>query len=427
MRGRNDLDLLTLEDKNLTELREIAKDLNVSATAAMKKSDLVLRILEAQAAMSGNAFKRGILEILPDGKGFLRTEGYLPGNEDVYVSQSQIKRFNLRTGDVVSGQVRAPKEMERYYSLLRVEATNGEPPDISRQRKEFEKLTPIFPTEKFNLETSQDNITARIIDLVSPIGKGQRGLIVAPPKAGKTSLIKNVANSIALNHPEVVLIVLLIDERPEEVTDIARSVKGEVVASTFDEMPENHMRVADMVLEKAKRMVEQKKDVVILMDSITRLSRASNLVVNPSGRTMSGGLDPAAMYRPKRMFGAARNIEEGGSLTILATTLVDTGSRMDDYIFEEFKGTGNLDLVLDRNLFDQRIFPAIDINKSGTRRDDLLMSKEDLAATFHLRRTLAALDNDKAINLLIDRLKNTKTNADFMEVVRKSMRNSQTQ
>jgi transcription termination factor Rho len=250
---------------------------------------------------------------------------------------------------------------------------------------------------------------------------------VAPPKAGKTSLIKNVANSIALNHPEVVLIVLLIDERPEEVTDIARSVKGEVVASTFDEMPENHMRVADMVLEKAKRMVEQKKDVVILMDSITRLSRASNLVVNPSGRTMSGGLDPAAMYRPKRMFGAARNIEEGGSLTILATTLVDTGSRMDDYIFEEFKGTGNLDLVLDRNLFDQRIFPAIDINKSGTRRDDLLMSKEDLAATFHLRRTLAALDNDKAINLLIDRLKNTKTNADFMEVVRKSMRNSQTQ
>jgi transcription termination factor Rho len=427
VRGRNDLDLLTLEDKNLTELREIAKDLNVSATAAMKKSDLVLRILEAQAAMSGNAFKRGILEILPDGKGFLRTEGYLPGNEDVYVSQSQIKRFNLRTGDVVSGQVRAPKEMERYYSLLRVEATNGEPPDISRQRKEFEKLTPIFPLEKFKLETSQDNITARIIDLVSPIGKGQRGLIVAPPKAGKTSLIKNVANSIALNHPEVVLIVLLIDERPEEVTDIARSVKGEVVASTFDEMPENHMRVADMVMEKAKRMVEQKKDVVILMDSITRLSRASNLVVNPSGRTMSGGLDPAAMYRPKRMFGAARNIEEGGSLTILATALIDTGSRMDDYIFEEFKGTGNLDLVLDRNLFDQRIFPAIDINKSGTRRDDLLMSKEDLAATFHLRRTLAALDNDKAINLLIDRLKNTKTNADFMEVVRKSMRNSQTQ
>ncbi|HEX8834228.1 MAG TPA: transcription termination factor Rho, partial [Abditibacteriaceae bacterium] len=376
---------------------------------------------------SGNLFKHGILEILPDGKGFMRTEGYHPGNEDVYVSQSQIKRFNLRTGDMVSGQVRAPKEMERYYGLLRVEATNGEAPDITRSRKEFEKLTPIFPDEKFKLETTQENITARIIDLVSPIGKGQRGLIVAPPKAGKTTLIKNIANSIALNHPEVYLIVLLIDERPEEVTDISRSVRGEVVASTFDEMPDNHVRVADMVLEKAKRMVEQKKDVVILMDSITRLSRASNLVVAPSGRTMSGGLDPAAMHKPKRMFGAARNIEEGGSLTILATALVDTGSRMDDYIFEEFKGTGNLDLVLDRSLFDQRIFPSIDINRSGTRRDDLLLSKEDLAAVFHLRRTLASLDNDKAITLLIDRLKNTKTNADFMEVVRKSARNSQTQ
>ncbi|MBV9865904.1 MAG: transcription termination factor Rho [Abitibacteriaceae bacterium] len=422
VRGRNDLDLTTLEEMNLPELREVAKELNIAAATSLKKSDLVFRILEAQAKTSGNLFKKGILEILPDGKGFLRTDGYLPGDEDVYVSQSQIKRFNLRTGDVVSGQVRAPKEMERYFSLLRVEAINGEAPDVMRTRKEFEKLTPIFPTQKFKLETTQENITARIIDLVSPIGKGQRGLIVAPPKAGKTTLIKNVANSIALNHPEVVLIVLLIDERPEEVTDISRSVKGEVVASTFDEMPENHMRVADMVMEKAKRMVEQKRDVVILLDSITRLSRASNLVVTPSGRTLSGGLDPAAMYRPKRMFGAARNIEEGGSLTILATTLVDTGSRMDDMIFEEFKGTGNLDLVLDRSLFDQRIFPAIDINKSGTRRDDLLLSKEDLAATFHLRRTLAALDNDKAITLLIDRLKNTKTNADFMQIVQKSAR-----
>jgi transcription termination factor Rho len=427
VRGRNDLDLTTLEDKNLTELREIAKELSIPAATSLKKSDLVFRILEAQAETSGNSFKKGILEILPDGKGFLRTEGYLPGNEDVYVSQSQIKRFNLRTGDMVSGQVRAPKEMERYYGLLRVEATNGEAPDVTRARKEFEKLTPIFPTEKFKLETTQENITARIIDLVSPIGKGQRGLIVAPPKAGKTTLIKNIANSIAANHPEVTLIVLLIDERPEEVTDIARSVKGEVVASTFDELPENHMRVADMVMEKAKRMVEQKRDVVILLDSITRLSRASNLVVTPSGRTMSGGLDPAAMYRPKRMFGAARNIEEGGSLTILATALVDTGSRMDDYIFEEFKGTGNLDLVLDRSLFDQRIFPAIDINKSGTRRDDLLLSKEDLAAVFHLRRTLAALDNDKAITLLIDRLKNTKTNADFMQIVQKSSRQAASQ
>ncbi|HVF84554.1 MAG TPA: transcription termination factor Rho [Abditibacteriaceae bacterium] len=416
------MDLTTLEDKNLPELREIAKDLNIAATAGLKKSDLVLRILEAQAEVSGNLFKKGILEILPDGKGFLRTEGYLSSNEDVYISQSQIKRFNLKTGDIVSGQVRAPKEMERYYGLLRVEACNGEAPDISKSRKEFEKLTPIFPNEKFKLETTQENITARIIDLVSPIGKGQRGLIVAPPKAGKTTLIKNIANSIMSNHPDVYLIVLLIDERPEEVTDIARSVRGEVVASTFDELPENHMRVADMVMEKAKRMVEQKKDVIVLLDSITRLSRASNLVVNPSGRTMSGGLDPAAMYRPKRMFGAARNIEEGGSLTILATALVDTGSRMDDYIFEEFKGTGNMDLVLDRSLFDQRIFPAIDINKSGTRRDDLLLSKEDLAATYHLRRTLSALDNDKAINLLIDRLRNTKTNSDFMAIVQKSSR-----
>ena len=424
VRGHHDLDLTTLEDKNLTELRELAKELNIPGSTSLKKSDLVFRILEAQAETSGHLFKKGILEILPDGKGFLRTEGYLPGNEDVYVSQSQIKRFNLKTGDMVSGQVRPPKEMERHFGLLRVEAINGEAPDVMRTRKEFEKLTPIFPTKKFKLETTQENITARIIDLVTPIGKGQRGLIVAPPKAGKTSLIKNIANSITTNHPEVVLIVLLIDERPEEVTDIARSVKGEVVASTFDELPDNHMRVADMVLEKAKRMVEQKRDVVILLDSITRLTRAANLVVNPSGRTMSGGIDPAAMYRPKRMFGAARNIEDGGSLTILATTLVDTGSRMDDYIFEEFKGTGNLDLVLDRGLFDQRIFPAIDINKSGTRRDDLLLSKEDLAATFHLRRTLAALDNDKAVTLLIDRLKNTKTNLDFMQIVQKSSRNS---
>ena len=421
-RGRNELDLSTLEEKNLTELREIAKNLNIASTAAMKKTDLVFKILEQQAENHGHQFKKGILDILPDGKGFLRTDGYLAGNEDVYVSQSQIKRFNLKTGDMVTGMVRPPKEMERHFGLLRVEAINGEAPDFSKARKEFEKLTPIFPTEKFKLETEQGNITARVIDLVTPIGKGQRGLIVAPPKAGKTSLIKTVANSIANNHPEVVLIVLLIDERPEEVTDIARSVKGEVVASTFDELPENHMRVAEMVFEKAKRLAEQKKDVVVLLDSLTRLARASNLVVSPSGRTMSGGIDPAAIHRPKRMFGAARNIEEGGSLTILATALVDTGSRMDEYIFEEFKGTGNLDLVLDRNLFDSRIFPAIDINKSGTRRDDLLLSKDDLNATMHLRRTLAALDNDKAINLLIDRLKNTKTNEEFMQIVQRSSR-----
>jgi transcription termination factor Rho len=424
---RNEFDMVTLEQKNLTELREIAKGLEMPGVATFKKSDLVFKILEAQAAQSGHGFKRGILEILPDGKGFMRTEGYLPGNEDVYVSQSQIKRFNLKTGDMVLGQVRAPKDMERYWGLLRVEAVNGEPNENIKTRKEFEKLTPIFPDEKFHLETTQENITARIIDLVTPIGKGQRGLIVAPPKAGKTSLIKNIANSIMANHPDVYLIVLLIDERPEEVTDIERSVKGEVVASTFDELPENHIRVADMVLEKAKRLVEMKRDVVILLDSITRLSRASNLVCTPSGRTMSGGLDPAAMYKPKRLFGAARNIEEGGSLTILATVLVDTGSRMDEYIFEELKGTGNLDLVLDRDLFNQRIFPSIDINKSGTRRDDLLLSKEDLAAVFHLRRTLAALDNDKAVTLLIDRLKNTKSNSDFMAIVQKSSKQAATQ
>ena len=417
---RNEFDLVSLEEKTLAELREIAARFEVETSASSKKDELVIGILEGQAIQAGHHFKSGNLEILPDGKGFLRTEGYLPGDADVYVSQSQIKRFNLKTGDMVSGQVRAPKEMERYWGLLRVEAINGASTEAMKSRKDFEKLTPIFPNDKFFLETTQENITARIIDLMTPIGKGQRGLIVAPPKAGKTSLIKNIANSIMANHPEVMLIVLLIDERPEEVTDISRSVKGEVVASTFDELPDNHIRVADMVLEKAKRLVEMKNDVVILLDSITRLSRASNLVVTPSGRTMSGGLDPAAMYKPKRLFGAARNIEEGGSLTILATVLVDTGSRMDEYIFEELKGTGNLDLVLDRDLFNQRIFPSIDINKSGTRRDDLLLSKEDLAAVFHLRRTLAALDNDKAVTLLIDRLKNTKSNADFMQIVHKS-------
>jgi transcription termination factor Rho len=424
---RNEFDMVTLEQKNLTELREIAKGLEMPGVATYKKNELVFKILEAQAAQSGHGFKKGILEILPDGKGFMRTEGYLPGDEDVYVSQSQIKRFNLKTGDMVLGQVRSPKDMERYWGLLRVEAVNGEPNDNNKSRKEFEKLTPIFPDEKFQLETTQENITARIIDLVTPIGMGQRGLIVAPPKAGKTSLIKNIANSIMANHPDVYLIVLLIDERPEEVTDIERSVKGEVVASTFDELPDNHIRVADMVLEKAKRLVEMKRDVVILLDSITRLSRASNLVCTPSGRTMSGGLDPAAMYKPKRLFGAARNIEEGGSLTILATVLVETGSRMDEYIFEELKGTGNLDLVLDRDLFNQRIFPSIDINKSGTRRDDLLLSKDDLAAVFHLRRTLAALDNDKAVTLLIDRLKNTKSNSDFMAIVQKSSKQAANQ
>jgi transcription termination factor Rho len=425
LRAKPELELVALEAMPLDELRRVAREMGEEAADSMDQERLTTRVLEKQAEAQGLAFKRGILEILGDSKGFLRTSGYLAGDEDVYVSPSQIKRFNLKTGDIVSGQARPPKGDERHFGLLRVEAINGQTPESMKQRKDFEKLTPIFPDERWRLETTQENITARIIDLVSPIGKGQRGLIVAPPKAGKTTLIKSIANSIAHNHPEAHLIVLLIDERPEEVTDISRSVRGEVVASTFDETPENHMRVAEMVMEKAKRMVEQKKDVVLLLDSITRLSRASNLVVTPSGRTMSGGLDPAAMHKPKRMLGAARNIEEGGSLTILATTLVDTNSRMDEYIFEEFKGTGNMDLVLDRNLFDQRVFPAIDINKSGTRRDDLLMSKDDLAAVFHLRRTLAQLDNDKAISLLIDRLRNTKTNADFMQIVAKSARQGQ--
>ncbi len=425
-RARPDYDLIALESKTLDELNALAAEMGVDASD-VEQNELVTRLLEAQAAAQGFTYKSGVLEILPDSRGFLRVNGYLPGDGDVYVSSSQIKRFNLKTGDMVAGQARSPKDAERHYGLLRVESINGELPDNMKTRKDFEKLTPIFPEEKWTLETDQNNITSRVIELVSPIGKGQRGLIVAPPKAGKTTLIKSIANSISRNHPEAILIVLLIDERPEEVTDISRSVRGEVVASTFDETAENHMRVAEMVMERAKRLAEQKNDVVILLDSITRLSRASNLVVPTSGRTMSGGLDPAAMHKPKKMFGAARNIEEGGSLTILATALVDTGSRMDEYIFEEFKGTGNLDLVLDRSLFDQRIFPAIDIKRSGTRRDDLLMSKEDLATVYHLRRTLANLDNDKAINLLIDRLRNTKTNADFMQIVSKSAKQGQIQ
>jgi transcription termination factor Rho len=426
---RRDLDLQSLEAMGDEELRALCAEMNVEIATAegeqLDKATLVMALLEAQAQSQNATLKKGILDIINDNKAYLRCDGYHPGESDVYVSNTQIKRFNLKPGDMVLGSARAPKDNERYYGLLRVEAVNGLPVEVIRYRRDFEKLTPIFPTERYVLETGPSNITARIIDLVSPVGKGQRGLIVAPPKAGKTTLIKSIANSITANYPDVKLFVLLIDERPEEVTDISRSVNGEVIASTFDETPDNHMRVADIVMERAKRLAEMKHDVVILMDSITRLSRASNLVVSPSGRTLSGGLDPAAMYKPKRMFGAARNLEEGGSLTILATALVDTGSRMDEMIFEEFKGTGNMDLVLDRDLFNQRIFPAIDINRSGTRRDDLLMSADELTATYHLRRTLAQLDNDKAVTLLIDRLKNTKSNGHFMEVVAKSARQQQ--
>lgn len=422
---RREYDYFTLRAMPLEELQNAAQEYSVDMEVERDHEELVMAVMEAQARVQNSVLKTGILDAHDHNKAFLRCEGYIPSENDVYVSQTQIKRFNLKTGDLVFGTARAPKENERFFGLLRVESINGLSPEEMRSRKDFEKMTPIFPDSRYHLETEQGNITARIIDLFSPIGKGQRGLIVAPPKAGKTTLLKNIANSITKNNPEAELFVLLIDERPEEVTDISRSVRGEVVASTFDEMPENHMRVADIVLERAKRLVEMKRDVVILLDSITRLSRASNLVVTPSGRTLSGGLDPAAMYRPKRMFGAARNIEEGGSLTILATALVDTGSRMDEMIFEEFKGTGNMDLVLDRDLFNQRIFPAIDINKTGTRRDDLLMSKDELAATFHLRQTLARLDNDQAVKLMIDRLKNTKSNGDFMAVVAKSARQAE--
>jgi len=419
-----DLDMTALNSKSMGELRELAKELNVTGYTSLKKQDLIFRILEAQAERNGFLFKQGVLEILPEGYGFLRLSGYLPSPDDVYVSQSQIKRFGLRTGDVICGRVRQPKESERYYSLLHIESVNGQSPNTLANRVEFERLTPIFPTEQIKLETDPSNITARLIDLIAPIGKGQRGLIVAPPKAGKTTLLKTIANSVTANHPEIVLIVLLIDERPEEVTDIERSVDGEVVASTFDELPENHIRVTEMVLEKAKRLLECGRDVMILVDSITRLSRASNLTVTPSGRTLSGGLDPTAMYRPKRFFGAARNIENGGSLTILATALIDTGSRMDDMIFEEFKGTGNLDLFLDRDLFDRRIFPCIDIKRSGTRHEELLLDKSVLHLVWHMRRMLNALDTQEATELLIDRLKNTNGNKEFLELIEKSMRNN---
>jgi transcription termination factor Rho len=362
----------------------------------------------------------GVLEITGEGFGFLRHNNFAANGEDIYVSQTQIKRFALKTGDLVTGQVRPPKDNEKYRSLLRVEQVNGVDPEIARNRPQFDELTPIYPNERLILETDIKNTAARFIDLVAPIGKGQRGLIVAPPKAGKTILLKTIANSIAANHPEIALLVLLIDERPEEVTDFRRSVQGEVIASTFDEMPENHMRVADMVLEKAKRLTEMGRDVVVLLDSITRLSRASNLTVNPSGRTLQGGLDPAAIYRPKRFFGAARNIENGGSLTIIASALVETGSRMDDVIFEEFKGTGNMELKLDRSLAEQRIYPAIDIKASGTRHDELLYPEEELRKIWQLHRVLAGLSTKEATELLINRLEATKSNKEFLAMVNRS-------
>ena len=414
--------LSDLENKSLGDLQELARDLGASnGASSTRKDELISRILQVQTDRNGVIIAKGILEILPDGWGFLRRSNFSPNAEDIYVSQTQIKRFGLKTGDEVTGQVRPPKESEKYFGLLRVEAVNGVDPDVARNRVNFDDLTPIYPLERLQLETTRTEMTGRIMDLICPVGKGQRGMIVAQPKAGKTTILKTIANAVAINHPECVLIVLLIDERPEEVTDIRRSVKGEVISSTFDETPENHMRVADMVLEQAKRLAESRRDVVVLMDSLTRYTRASNLTVNPSGRTLAGGLDPAALYRPKRFFGAARNIEEGGSLTILATALVETGSRMDDLIFEEYKGTGNMEVELDRSLADKRIFPAISL-RSSTRHDELLYDEETYKQIGKLRRLLHGLDPMEATELLKERLQHTKTNKEFLLMVDKTIK-----
>jgi transcription termination factor Rho len=410
------LDLVELKDMGIQKLNQIAKDLGVTGVAGLRKQDLIFKILQVQAEKSGLIFAEGVLECLPDGFGFLRAPeyNYLPGPDDVYVSPSQIRRFDLRTGDTVSGQIRPPKEGERYFALIKVDAINFEPPEESRNKIFFDNLTPLYPQQRLKLETARDNFSGRVMDMLTPIGKGQRGLIVAPPRTGKTMLLQSIANSITTNHPEVNLIVLLIDERPEEVTDMQRSVKGEVIASTFDEPASRHVQVAEMVIEKAKRLVEHKRDVVILLDSITRLARAYNSVVPPSGKVLSGGVDSNALQRPKRFFGAARNIEEGGSLTIVATALIDTGSRMDDVIFEEFKGTGNMEIHLDRKMVDKRIFPAIDIHKSGTRKDELLLDKTDLNRIWVLRKVMSPLSPVESIELLLDRLGKAKTNADFL-------------
>jgi transcription termination factor Rho len=403
-----------LEKKTIAQLHEIAKEKKLPGYYKYRKRELIIKIMET-ARKQGHAMAEGVLEVLPDGYGFLRIENYLPSDQDIYISPSQIRRFHLRTGDMISGNIRPPKEGEKYRAVLQISAVNGLDPEHAVRRYHFDSLTPIFPKPRFIMEHDSQELSTRIIDIISPIGKGQRALVVSPPKAGKTMMLKNIANSLTKNHPDVQLIVLLIDERPEEVTDIRRSVDGEVVSSTFDELPENHLRVADMVLERAQRLVESRKDVVILLDSITRLARANNLVVPPTGRTLSGGLDPSALHKPKRFFGSARNIEEGGSLTIIATALVETGSRMDDVIYEEFKGTGNMEIHLDRKLAERRIYPAIEIKKSGTRREELLLSKEELEAVWVLRKALASLDTVEAASTLINKLKKTKTNREFYE------------
>ncbi|MDN9009233.1 transcription termination factor Rho [Brevibacillus laterosporus] len=405
--------LSELEEKKLTDLYKLAKDFQIPYYSQLKKKELIFAILRAQAERDGLMFMEGVLEILPEGFGFLRPINYLPSPEDIYISQSQIRRFDLRNGDLVSGKARAPKETERYFGLLQVEAVNGQDPEMASERLHFPALTPLYPQEKLALETSPTKLSVRLMDMIAPVGLGQRGLIVAPPKAGKTMLLKEIANSISANNPDIHLFVLLIDERPEEVTDMQRSVKGEVIASTFDEVPENHIKVAELVLERAKRLVEHKKDVVILLDSITRLARAYNLVIPPSGRTLSGGIDPAAFHRPKRFFGSARNVEEGGSLTILATALVETGSRMDDVIYEEFKGTGNMELHLDRKLAERRIFPAIDIRRSGTRREEMLLSKEELDKLWLIRKNMN--ESHDFVETFLKKLGDSKTNEEFLQ------------
>ena len=408
-----------LKTKTVDELTSIAKDLNIEERKGLRKQEMIFKILECQAKEEGIVYGEGVLEILPDGFGFLRapSSNYLPGPDDMYVSPSQIRKFDLRTGDTVAGVIRPPKEGERYFALLKVGTINHEDPTKEGERALFDNLTPLYPDERLNLETGNENMSMRMMDLITPIGKGQRGLIVASPRTGKTMLLQGLANSIAENHPEVHLMVLLIDERPEEVTDMERSVKGEVVSSTFDEPAQRHVQVAEMVIEKAKRLVEHKKDVVILLDSITRLARAYNTIVPPSGKVLSGGVDSNALQRPKRFFGAARNIEEGGSLTIMATALVETGSRMDDVIFEEFKGTGNMELHLDRRLADRRVFPSFDITRSGTRKEELLLTEEELARVWLLRKVLQPMDAVEAMELLLDKMRQTKNNKLFLKAM----------
>ncbi|HEY7318242.1 MAG TPA: transcription termination factor Rho [Candidatus Binatia bacterium] len=413
----NGLNLKALKEKKISDLALIGKNFNIEGAANMRKQELIFAILQAQTEQNGHIYGEGVLETLPDGFGFLRAPdyNYLPGPDDIYVSPSQIRRFNLRTGDIISGHIRPPKEGERYFALLKVESINYEDPERAREKILFDNLTPLYPNDRLRLEYQPEDYTTRIVDLLTPVGKGQRGLIVAAPRTGKTMMLQHIAKAIAHNHKEVILIVLLIDERPEEVTDMQRSVDGEVISSTFDEPATRHVQVAEMVIEKAKRLVEHGKDVVILLDSITRLARAYNTVVPPSGKILSGGVDSNALHKPKKFFGAARNIEDGGSLTIIATALIDTGSRMDEVIFEEFKGTGNMEVHLDRRLMDKRVFPAIDINKSGTRKEELLIAKEDLNRIWILRKVLSQLSVVEAMEFLQDKMHGTKNNKEFLE------------